>query len=79
MQKLSRQLENESEKRTAFELSELEHLRSQLRAATDQLAQTRDENAGVLKEQLNGTALTFIPHLKFTTTLSASVCSFNCE
>ncbi|XP_023727359.1 thyroid receptor-interacting protein 11 isoform X4 [Cryptotermes secundus] len=53
VQKLSEQLENESEKRTGSELSELEQLRSQLRAATDQLAQTRDENTGVLREQLN--------------------------
>jgi ABC-type phosphate transport system auxiliary subunit len=67
VQRLSRQLENESEKRTASELSELEQLHSQLRATSDQLAQTRDENTGVLKEQLNGTvppSFTYIP--KFT-------------
>jgi hypothetical protein len=58
VQKLSEQLENESEKRTGSELSELEQLRSQLRAATDQLAQTRDENTGVLREQLCGNAHT---------------------
>jgi hypothetical protein len=57
VRKLSEQFENESEKRTESELSELEHLRSQLRAATDQLARTRDENTGgVLREQLNGSA-----------------------
>lgn len=58
MQKLSEQLESESEKRTGSELSALEQLRSQLRAATDQLAQTGDENTGVLREQLNGNART---------------------
>lgn len=63
MQRLSRQLENESEKRTASELSELEQLHSQLRATTDQLAQTRDENTGVLKEQLNGTVLVCVFHV----------------
>jgi predicted trehalose synthase len=65
VQKLSEQLEKESEKQTATELSELEQLRSQLRAATDQLSQTRDENAGALREQLNGNAhLSF--HLQLT-------------
>jgi hypothetical protein len=56
VQKLSEQLENESEKRAGSELSELEQLRSQLRSATDQLAWTRDENTGVLREQLHGSA-----------------------
>lgn len=58
MQKLSEQLEKESEKQTASELSELEQLRSQLRTATDQLAQAKDESAGMLREQLNGSAHT---------------------
>jgi len=53
VQKLSNQLENESAKETKSESGELEQLRSQLKAATDQLAQTRDENVGVLREQLN--------------------------
>lgn len=66
VQKLSKQLENESEKRTTSESSELEQLHSQLKAATDQLAQTRDENTGVLKEQLNGIVYSFSFYLRFT-------------
>jgi hypothetical protein len=68
VQKLSEQLEKECEKRTASESSELAQLRSQLRSATDQLAQNRDENAGVLREQLNGIAHTslFSLHIQFT-------------
>jgi len=66
VQKLSNQLENESAKQTKSESSELEQLRSQLKAATDQLAQTRDENMGVLREQLNGIVYSFSLYLIFT-------------
>jgi hypothetical protein len=66
VQKLSNQLENESAKQTKSESSELEQLRSQLKAATDQLAQTRDENMGVLREQLNGTVYSLSLYLILT-------------
>ena len=66
VQKLSNQLENESAKQTKSESSELEQLRSQLKAATDELAQTRDENMGVLREQLNGNVYSFSLYLIFT-------------
>jgi hypothetical protein len=66
VQKLSNQLENESAKRTTSEPSELEQIRSQLKVATDQLVQTRDENMEVLREQLNGIVYSFSLYLIFT-------------